>query len=33
MRLARKEKLEDTQMKKIGTKDAVLKELAALGES
>lgn len=33
MRLARREKLEDTQMKKIGTKDAVLKELAALGES
>lgn len=33
MRLARREKLEDTQMKKIGTKEAVLKELAALGES
>lgn len=33
MRVARREKLEDTQMKKIGTKDAVLKELAALGES
>ncbi|SPO01371.1 related to eukaryotic translation initiation factor 3 subunit 9 [Cephalotrichum gorgonifer] len=33
MRLARREKLEDTQMKKISTKEAVLKELAALGEN
>ncbi|KAL5621668.1 hypothetical protein BROUX41_006568 [Berkeleyomyces rouxiae] len=32
MRLARGEKLEDTQMKKIGTKDAVMSELSALGE-
>jgi translation initiation factor 2A len=33
MRLARKEKLEDTQMKKIATKQAVLAELATLETS
>ncbi|KAL1890573.1 hypothetical protein Cpir12675_005325 [Ceratocystis pirilliformis] len=32
MRLARGEKLEDTQMKKIGTKEVVMTELSALGE-
>ncbi|KKA30991.1 hypothetical protein TD95_002947 [Thielaviopsis punctulata] len=32
MRLARGEKLEDTQMKKISTRDAVMTELNALGE-
>jgi translation initiation factor 2A len=31
MRLARSEKLEDTQMKKIATKDAVIRELEGLG--